>query len=86
MKAEIRFGCGDVSISSTPHSTGIYEILRFLTVIEPLMDGALPPPTPAGLSALGEADRFGIVLRAASADQPPALQPSEGRSFLAFDF
>ncbi len=78
MQAEIRFSSDDSLILSSPNSAAIYEILRYLAVVEPA-SGAGPTPEhlagPAG-------ERYRLIFTATKESALPALQSTEGRYVL----
>jgi uncharacterized protein (DUF58 family) len=82
MNAEICFSAEDSTILSSPNSAAVYQILRYLAVVEPA--AAVPgadPVRPAPQAARGE--WFQLIFSARPEAEWPALQSSKGRYFFS---
>ena len=79
MQADIQFTCGDVTITAQAHSAAVYEILRQLAVVDPMITplDALKPRVRASTHFPGYRYVF-----ASSEQQRPTLQSTQGRYVL----
>jgi uncharacterized protein (DUF58 family) len=82
LNAEICFSAEDKTILSSPNSGAVYQILRYLALVEPA--AAVPgrePARPAPQAARGE--WFQLIFSARPEAGWPALQSSKGRYFFS---
>jgi len=80
LNAEICFSAEDQTILSSPNSGAVYQILRYLALVEPAATApGGQPPRPAPRSAPGE--WFQLIFSARPEAEWPALQSSKGRYF-----
>ncbi len=80
LNAEICFTAEDATILSSPNSGAVYQILRYLALVEPVAatpGGGTTSPTP--WAARGE--WFPLIFSARPETEWPALQSSKGRYF-----
>jgi len=79
MQADIHFTCGDVTITAPAHSAAVYEILRQLAVVDPMI--ALPDAPKPRVRTAAQTWGYRYVF-ASGARQRPRLQSTKGRYVL----